>query len=164
MKFVPAQARALARNQRILLRLQLDVAEAHGFTLVFALPAEDADHGMPVQKAVQVQEPAALGEDGHAPRVRRAHRPQHGMVGGQFFRVQFGVAAAEVQAVGIRGRGGVLQRGEIGEPRAHLFKQLQFLRIIEAERRVLGDGDVQFGELRQSGRLVFERGRGCREQ
>ena len=164
MKFVPAQARALARNQRILPRLQLDVAEADGFMLVFALPAQDSSHGIPIQKAVQVQKSAALGKDGNAPRVRRAHRPQHGLVGGQLFRVQFGVAAAEVQAVGIRGRGGVLQRGEIGEPRAHLFEQLQFLRIIEAERRVLGDGDVQFGELRQSGRLEFERGRGCRER
>ena len=73
-KFVPAQARALACDEGILPRFQLDVAEADGFMLVFALPAQDAGHGMPVQQAVQVQKAAALGEDGHTPRVRRAHR------------------------------------------------------------------------------------------
>lgn len=163
MELVTAQARALFRDEAVLVRLQLDVAEAYGLMFVYALSMQHARHRISVQQAVQIQKTAALGKDRHAARMRRAHAFEHGRIGGKFFRVQLGVTAAKIQAVGFRGRRGVLQRGEKRQFRAHFFEKPEVFGIIKAKRGVLCDGDMDFGKTRQGGRIVFERGRRRRE-
>ena len=67
-------------------------------------------------------------------------RLAEGGIAGERLGVQLGVAAAEIDAGGLRRRGLAPDRAKKRNLRAGVGEQIEVVRIVETERLVAGDG------------------------
>ena len=162
MKRVDGKALSRAKEQAVLPRQKLCIAEAAQPAHVLRLARQDGRHGKAFalrreERLRQIQVAAALRHRGHPPLYRPGDRRAHGDVFRKPRGMQLRIAARQVQAADVLRQGRIVQGAEKDRLGTEGREGLQRLGIAEAEGLVPGHGDAAARRFGGRERFRFRR-------
>ena len=142
MKFMGGNFPSGGAEQILLLGPEGHIAEPGQLAGIKACPRQKAHHGKISDFFRQIHESAALGNAGKATFQSAFYGRAHGCVFAEGLGVQFRIAAAQIKALNMLRKGGILQGTELDDRRAHFPDGFQRILIVKAEGPVPCHGNA----------------------